>query len=172
MLVTLLTPEQLVELDRRIGARADALIAVRQRAKPQTLTKTTNRGRPSKSIHNPFFSFIGYGTSYERYPQFAMDIVEGIARLDWHDRAIGSSGKSMPLSVRNLMVTLESLPAVSTAAVGELLGDVSVQGYIAKTMYVSLYRLHQATIHGYTQAGLLTMKDLLTRRVRPKIKLY
>ncbi|WP_271644884.1 hypothetical protein, partial [Acinetobacter baumannii] len=23
-----------------------------------------------------------------------------------------------------------------------------------------------------TQAGLLTMKDLLTRRVRPKIKLY
>ena len=52
------------------------------------------------------------------------------------------------------------------------LGDVSVQGYIAKTMYVSLYRLHQATIHGYTQAGLLTMKDLLTRRVRPKIKLY
>ncbi|OCT24005.1 hypothetical protein [Pseudomonas putida] len=122
MLITLLTPEQLVELDRRIGARADALIAVRQRAKPQTLTKTTNRGRPSKSIHNPFFSFIGYGTSYERYPQFAMDIVEGIARLDWHDRAIGLSGKSMPLSVRNLMVTLESLPVVSTAAVGELLG--------------------------------------------------
>ena len=57
-------------------------------------------------------------------------------------------------------------------AVGELLGDVSVQGFIAKTMYVSLYRLHQANIHGYTQAGMLTMKDFLTRRVRPKIKLY
>jgi NADH dehydrogenase len=56
--------------------------------------------------------------------------------------------------------------------VGELLGDVSVQGFIAKTMYVSLYRLHQANIHGYTQAGMLTMKDFLTRRVRPKIKLY
>lgn len=57
-------------------------------------------------------------------------------------------------------------------AVGELLGDVSVQGFIAKTMYVSLYRLHQANIHGYTQAGMLTMKDFLTRPVRPKIKLY
>ena len=121
MLVTLLTPEQLVELDRRFGARADALIAVRRRVKPQTVTKTTNRGRPTKSIHNPFFSFIGYGASYERYPSFAMDIVEGIARLDWHDRAIGSGGKSMPLSVRNLMVILESLPVISTATVGELL---------------------------------------------------
>ena len=58
MLVTLLTPEQLVELDRRFGARADALIAVRRRVKPQTVTKTTNRGRPTKSIHNPFFFFF------------------------------------------------------------------------------------------------------------------
>ena len=58
-------------------------------------------------------------------------------------------------------------------AVGELLGDVSVQGFIAKTMYVSLYRLHQANIHGYTcQEWGTTVKDFLTRRVRPKIKLY
>lgn len=122
MFVTLLTPEQLFELDCRIGARADALIAARQRTKPQAVMKTINRGRPTKSIHNPFYSFIGYGVSYERYPPFAMDIIEGIARLDWHDRAIGSGGKSMPLSVQNLMVILESLPVISTAAVGELLG--------------------------------------------------
>lgn len=122
MPVTLLTPEQLVELDQRIGARADALIAARQRTELHKVVKITNRGRPAKSIHNPFFSFIGYGTSYERYPPFAMDIVEGIARLDWNDRAVGSGGKSMLLSVRNLMIILESLPVISTAAVGELMG--------------------------------------------------
>ena len=50
-----------------------------------------------------------------------MDIIEGIARLDWHDRPVGGGGKSMPLSVRNLTVILESLPVVSTTAVRELL---------------------------------------------------
>ena len=57
-------------------------------------------------------------------------------------------------------------------AVGELLGQVNVQGFLAKTMYVSLYRLHQATIHGYTHAGLLTVKDFVTRKTGPKIKLH
>lgn len=121
MRTTLLTPEQIVELDRRIEARADALIASRQRAQPQAVTKTTSRGRPAKSISNPFFSFIGFGTSYERYPSFAMNVIEGIARLDWHDRPIGNGGKSMPLSVRNLVVILECLPVVSAAIVGALL---------------------------------------------------
>lgn len=58
------------------------------------------------------------------------------------------------------------------SAVGELLGQVNVQGFVAKSMYVSLYRLHQATIHGYTQAGLLTAKDFVTRKIRPRLKLH
>ena len=78
--------------------------------------------------------------------------------------------KPQPMFVFNDKGSLVSLSRHK--AVGELLGDVSVQGYLAKTMYVSLYRLHQANIHGYTQAAMLTMKDLLTKRVRPKIKLY
>ncbi|QIO09392.1 NAD(P)/FAD-dependent oxidoreductase [Acinetobacter lanii] len=57
-------------------------------------------------------------------------------------------------------------------AVGELLGQVNVQGVIAKSMYVSLYRLHQATIYGYAHAGLLTAKDFVTRKIVPKIKLH
>lgn len=57
-------------------------------------------------------------------------------------------------------------------AVGELLGQVNVQGMLAKSMYVSLYRLHQATIYGYVQAGLLTAKDFVTRKIVPKIKLH
>lgn len=58
------------------------------------------------------------------------------------------------------------------SAVGEILGQVNVQGLIAKSMYVSLYRLHQANIHGYTHAGLLTAKDLVTKNIGPKIKLH
>ena len=57
-------------------------------------------------------------------------------------------------------------------AVGELLGQVNVQGFVAKSMYVSLYRIHQATIYGYAHAGLLTAKDFVTRKIAPKIKLH
>lgn len=57
-------------------------------------------------------------------------------------------------------------------AVGELLGQVNVQGFLAKSMYISLYRLHQAAIHGYAHAGLLTAKDFVTRKTGPKIKLH
>ena len=57
-------------------------------------------------------------------------------------------------------------------AVGELMGQVNVQGFIAKSMYVSLYRIHQATIYGYAHAGLLTAKDFVTRKITPKIKLH
>lgn len=52
------------------------------------------------------------------------------------------------------------------------MGQVNVQGFIAKSMYVSLYRIHQATIYGYAHAGLLTAKDFVTRKITPKIKLH
>lgn len=57
-------------------------------------------------------------------------------------------------------------------AVGELLGNIHVEGLVAKTMYHSLYRLHQANIHGYTTAGLLTAKDLFGKGSSPAIKLH
>ncbi len=57
-------------------------------------------------------------------------------------------------------------------AVGEILGQINVQGILAKSMYLSLYRMHQATIHGYTHAGLLTAKDLVSKKMGPKIKLH
>jgi NADH:ubiquinone reductase (H+-translocating) len=57
-------------------------------------------------------------------------------------------------------------------AVGELMGYVNVQGLLAKAVYVSLYRLHLATIHGYTYTGALTVRDLLTKNFGPKLKLH
>ena len=79
-------------------------------------------------------------------------------------------GQSLPMfkfSDKGSLVSLSQYRAV-----GELLGQVNVQGVVAKSMYVSLYRLHQATLHGYTQAGLMTAKDLMNKKVGPKIKLH
>ena len=57
-------------------------------------------------------------------------------------------------------------------AVGELLDGIHVEGLLAKTAYHSLYRLHQANIHGYTVAGLLTMKDFFNKGSSPDLKLH
>ncbi|MBS7557669.1 hypothetical protein KHO49_04765 [Pseudomonas sp. RC4D1] len=125
----MLTPAELFELDKRIGARTDRLIAIyiaRSEIPPRPVTKaaskTGNRGRKSKTIKNPFFTYLGPTTYYGRYAGFAQDIVEGIARLDWHARPIDTGGKSMPLSVTKCFVILEMLDEVTTAGVQELFG--------------------------------------------------
>ena len=75
------------------------------------------RGRPTKVIVNLFHGFIGPHTFWGQYPTFAMDILEGIARLDWHDRSIGVGGSSKPLSVKRLVAILAELEVVSAASV-------------------------------------------------------
>ena len=80
-------------------------------------TPKRGRGRPTKIITNLFYGFIGPTTDYGQYPHFAMDILEGIARLDWHDRPIGSGGSSKPLSVKRLVAILAELEVVSAASV-------------------------------------------------------
>jgi hypothetical protein len=80
-------------------------------------TAKRGRGRPTKIINNLFYSFIGPETYWGQYPPFAMDILAGIARLDWHDRAIGVGGSSKPLSVKRLVAILSELEVVSAATV-------------------------------------------------------
>lgn len=123
----MLTPTELFELDKRIGARTDRWIAThvgRSQIIPKPVTKvvpkTSNRGRKPRTIKNPFFSYLGSTTYYGRYLGFAQDIVEGIARLDWHARPIDTGGKSMPLSVTKCFLILEMLDEVTTAGVQEL----------------------------------------------------
>jgi len=136
----MLTPAELTKLDKLIGAQADRLIAARpdrSRTAPRksvvkAAPKTSNRGRPTKIIGNPFEGFIGPSTDYGQYPYFASDIVEGIARLDWHDRPIGQGGSSKPLSVKRLFGILTHLPEVTATAVGDFLsiGTRQAQRYV------------------------------------------
>lgn len=129
-----LDPRQVQEMYQRMKANADLLIKQRlanYKAKgdrPATSKKEVvkkpdeRRGRPAKQIQNPFNGILGPYTLYGRYPYFAQEIIEGIARLDWHDRAIGQGGSSKPLSVKSLMVVLESLETITSNNVGDLLG--------------------------------------------------
>lgn len=128
----MLTPTELNELDKLYSGRADRLIAARAEcnwaAPLKTVSKATpaapnksNRGRPVKIVVNPFEGFIGPSTDYGQYPYFASDIVEGIAKLDWHDRPIGQGGSSKPLSVKRLFGIFTQLSEVTAKSVGDFL---------------------------------------------------
>ncbi|MEC7121043.1 MAG: NAD(P)/FAD-dependent oxidoreductase [Pseudomonadota bacterium] len=56
--------------------------------------------------------------------------------------------------------------------VGSLMGNIYVQGFMARIMYVSLYRMHQMVLHGVFKTTLLMMKDLISRGASPTLKLH
>ncbi|MEM0909367.1 MAG: NAD(P)/FAD-dependent oxidoreductase [Pseudomonadota bacterium] len=71
--------------------------------------------------------------------------------------------------------SLVNLSRYST--VGSLMGNLTrgsmmIEGYIARTMYVSLYRMHQIALHGWFRTGLRMLNDGINKVIRPRLKLH
>jgi NADH:ubiquinone reductase (H+-translocating) len=71
--------------------------------------------------------------------------------------------------------SLVSLGRYST--VGSLMdsitrGSVMIEGYFARLMYLSLYKMHELALHGPAKVSLDTLVRLITRRTEPQIKLH
>jgi len=71
--------------------------------------------------------------------------------------------------------SLVSLGKFST--VGNMMGgvigkNVMIEGYFAKLMYLSLYKLHELCIHGFLKTTLYTLARLLTKQANPTVKLH
>jgi NADH:quinone reductase (non-electrogenic) len=63
------------------------------------------------------------------------------------------------------------------STVGNLMGrlvgrNIFIEGYIARLMYWSLYKMHQLALHGVTKVSLDTLARLITRRTEPHVKLH
>jgi len=63
------------------------------------------------------------------------------------------------------------------SALGSLMGSVRggsffIEGWMARMMYVSLYRLHQAAIYGWLRTLMLLMAGRFNRLLRPRLKLH
>lgn len=71
--------------------------------------------------------------------------------------------------------SLVSLGKFSTVGnmMGGLIGkNLMVEGYFAKLMYLSLYKLHELAIHGLTKTALYTLARMITRNTNPTVKLH
>ncbi|MEQ1576838.1 MAG: NAD(P)/FAD-dependent oxidoreductase [Hyphomicrobium sp.] len=71
--------------------------------------------------------------------------------------------------------SLVSLGHYST--VGSLMGFIGggkmrIEGFFAKMMYRSLYKMHEMALHGFWKVSLDTLSRLLTRRTEPHVKLH
>lgn len=85
------------------------------------------------------------------------------------------NGKPLQPYVYKDFGSLVSLGEYST--VGSLMGFVSgrsmrIEGFFAKMMYRSLYKMHEVALHGYWKVFLDSLSRLLTRRTEPHVKLH
>jgi NADH dehydrogenase len=86
--------------------------------------------------------------------------IQGRSVRDWKYRDFGS---------------LVSLGKHST--VGSLMGALTggslmIEGYFARLMYLSLYKMHEYALHGFAKVFLDTLGRLLIRRTEPHVKLH
>jgi NADH dehydrogenase len=71
--------------------------------------------------------------------------------------------------------SLVSLGQFSTVGnmMGGLIGDsLMIEGVFAKMMYLSLYKMHELALHGWTKVALDTLARLILRRTEPHVKLH
>lgn len=69
------------------------------------------------------------------------------------------------------LVSLSHYSAVGNL-MGNLLGSVKVQGWLARLFYLSLYRMHQVALSGMFPTALRMLSDRIGRRTDPRLKLH
>ncbi|WP_353397532.1 NAD(P)/FAD-dependent oxidoreductase [Hydrogenophaga sp. 5NK40-0174] len=86
--------------------------------------------------------------------------LEGKPLKPWHYRDFGS------------LVSLGKYSTVGNLMGGVVGGNLWVEGLFARLMYVSLYKMHELALHGFTKVALDTLARLITRRTEPHVKLH
>ncbi|HVS26766.1 MAG TPA: NAD(P)/FAD-dependent oxidoreductase [Burkholderiales bacterium] len=84
-------------------------------------------------------------------------------------------GRSLPAYHYRDFGSLISLGEYST--VGNLMGWITggslfLEGYFARLMYLSLYKMHLYALHGFVKVFFDTLARLMTRRTEPPVKLH
>jgi len=84
-------------------------------------------------------------------------------------------GKPLKPFVYRDFGSLVSLGKYSTVGnlMGKLVGgNMMIEGYFARMMYVSLYKMHLMALHGSSKVALETLSRTITHRTEPAVKLH
>jgi NADH dehydrogenase len=69
------------------------------------------------------------------------------------------------------LISLSHFSAVGNL-MGNLTGNVMLEGWLARMFYVSLYRMHQAALYGLFRTGMLMLGSRIGRGTEPRLKLH
>ncbi len=87
-------------------------------------------------------------------------LLKGNAPVPWHYRDFGS------------LVSLGEYSTVGNLMGGLVGGNLWVEGLFARTMYLSLYKMHEVALHGWWKTALGSASRWLTRSTEPRVKLH
>jgi NADH dehydrogenase len=69
------------------------------------------------------------------------------------------------------LVSLSRFSAVGNL-MGNLMGSVKLEGWLARMFYVSLYRMHQMALYGVFRTAMLMLGSKIGRGTEPRLKLH
>jgi len=69
------------------------------------------------------------------------------------------------------LVSLSKAGSVGSV-MGNLSKDFTFEGRMARIFYITLYRMHQSTLHGWFNTFLLILRDRINKRTGPTLKLH
>ena len=69
------------------------------------------------------------------------------------------------------LISLSSFSAVGHL-MGNLTGNIMLEGWLARMFYISLYRMHQMALYGLPKTIMLMLGDLVGRSTEPRLKLH
>lgn len=98
-----------------------------------------------------------------------------MASLVYKSIVLRMADKELPEYTYHDYGSLVSLGRYST--VGNMMGNLSkgslkIEGFLARIMYLSLYKMHQVALFGFFRVAMLSLSHLFRRSVHPKIKLH
>ncbi|GAA6138820.1 NADH-quinone dehydrogenase [Arenicella sp. 4NH20-0111] len=70
------------------------------------------------------------------------------------------------------LVNLARFSTVGSLMGNLVKGSMFIEGKIARLMYLSLYRMHQLSIHGFIKGPFVILLSQISKIIRPKIKLH
>jgi hypothetical protein len=125
----MLNNEELSKLNARFENNANALISARQAGSIKAERSAT--GSDYEKLANPFAGYIvcpmypvdNASKDFTLYPKWCLDVVEGVARLNWYR----PEGDQRPLSVKKILLILQTCKQVDKYTIGEMFGFDSRQ---------------------------------------------
>jgi NADH dehydrogenase len=87
-------------------------------------------------------------------------VLRGQAPRPWHYRDFGS------------LVSLGEYSTVGNLMGSLVGGNLWVEGLFARTMYLSLYKMHEVALHGWWKTALGSASRWITRSTEPRVKLH